>query len=466
MTLNIPHKDRPCVVIVGGGCAGLRLAIALAGTEYQVVLIDRNNHHQLSPLLPAVVSGRLDVDEASLSIRELLRPFGSDIQFRMAEVQRVRPAEKRIETSAGILGYDFLVIATGTKPRCIPMQKSANLIPAGRLNDTLAIRYRIVRNFEQALLTRNRAERQSYLSFVVVGGDETGAALAATLARTVHRLTKEEYPDSFGEDVCVYLIESGPRLVRQFSETGSERLYRELANLGVKIMCRTTAVACKGCRLIFQDGSYLSSRCIIWSADRRGEIPEGFEGNAITESGRLTVDPFLRVAGYDRIFAIGEVAQIRTPETDAPRRTAPHEGIGQARTLAATLRARLKHDAPVSYRIRTQPIVVPLGDAEAITEQKSHTVCGFAAWRSWLADTLRIAPPGKRLRTLRLALKSALGSPKYTRPIPREEFCSDRPKHAANAVSGARIKKSRRKTAETQPILCTFVHRTYPKHVQ
>ncbi|MEE9578660.1 MAG: FAD-dependent oxidoreductase, partial [Gemmatimonadota bacterium] len=44
-------REKPRVVIVGGGFGGLEAARALAKADAEVVLFDRHNHHLFQPLL-------------------------------------------------------------------------------------------------------------------------------------------------------------------------------------------------------------------------------------------------------------------------------------------------------------------------------------------------------------------------------------------------------------------------------
>ncbi|NJO68739.1 MAG: FAD-dependent oxidoreductase [Bacteroidetes bacterium] len=44
--LNIPTIDKKRIVIIGGGFGGLKLATDLRNSNYQVVLLDKNNYHQ------------------------------------------------------------------------------------------------------------------------------------------------------------------------------------------------------------------------------------------------------------------------------------------------------------------------------------------------------------------------------------------------------------------------------------
>jgi NADH dehydrogenase FAD-containing subunit len=63
----------PRVVIVGGGFGGLAAAKALRGTNAQVILIDRQNHHLFQPLLYQVATSVLTPGQIASPIRQILR---------------------------------------------------------------------------------------------------------------------------------------------------------------------------------------------------------------------------------------------------------------------------------------------------------------------------------------------------------------------------------------------------------
>src|SRR5579863_9372599 len=64
---------RPRVVIIGGGFGGLAAAQALAHSDAQVTVIDRNNHHLFQPLLYQVATADLSPADISAPIRSILR---------------------------------------------------------------------------------------------------------------------------------------------------------------------------------------------------------------------------------------------------------------------------------------------------------------------------------------------------------------------------------------------------------
>jgi NADH dehydrogenase FAD-containing subunit len=66
-------ESDPCVVIVGGGFAGLAAARALKKAAVRIILIDRTNHHLFQPLLYQVATAVLAPGQISSPIREILR---------------------------------------------------------------------------------------------------------------------------------------------------------------------------------------------------------------------------------------------------------------------------------------------------------------------------------------------------------------------------------------------------------
>src|SRR5439155_9617723 len=65
--------QRPHVVIVGGGFAGLRAARALRRAPVDVTLLDRRNHHVFQPLLYQVATAGLSAPEIAAPLRSILR---------------------------------------------------------------------------------------------------------------------------------------------------------------------------------------------------------------------------------------------------------------------------------------------------------------------------------------------------------------------------------------------------------
>lgn len=113
MGFNIAKTNKKRVVIIGGGFGGVKLANKLKGSNFQVVLIDKNNFHQFPPLLYQVASSGLEPGSIIFPFRKIFQKQ-KDFYFRMAEVKAIIAERNLIETSIGELTYDYLVIASGT----------------------------------------------------------------------------------------------------------------------------------------------------------------------------------------------------------------------------------------------------------------------------------------------------------------------------------------------------------------
>ena len=105
-------QQRPKVVIVGAGFGGLEAAKALSRVAVDVTVIDRQNHHCFQPLLYQVATAALSPAEIAWPIRHMLRQQRNATVF-MAEVEAVDLAARFVQTGAGPVSYDYLVLATG-----------------------------------------------------------------------------------------------------------------------------------------------------------------------------------------------------------------------------------------------------------------------------------------------------------------------------------------------------------------
>src|SRR5258708_25818657 len=106
-------QQRPRVVIVGGGFAGLGAAAGLRGTDVDVTLIDQHNHHVFTPLIYQVATAMLEPSEIAHPIRTFLRGH-EHADFRLGRVSEVDRARREVRTEHGTIPYDYLIIAAGS----------------------------------------------------------------------------------------------------------------------------------------------------------------------------------------------------------------------------------------------------------------------------------------------------------------------------------------------------------------
>ncbi len=73
MSFNIAKTSQKRIVIVGGGFGGLKLAQELHRSDFQIILIDKNNYHQFPPLIYQVASSGLEPSSISFPASETIQ---------------------------------------------------------------------------------------------------------------------------------------------------------------------------------------------------------------------------------------------------------------------------------------------------------------------------------------------------------------------------------------------------------
>src|ERR1700680_3365297 len=103
----------PKLIIVGGGFAGLTLAKSLKKASFDILLVNKTNHHLFQPLLYQVATAALSPGEIAIPIREILRKQENTTVI-MGDVVSINKEHKRIVLANGDeIEYDYLVLAVG-----------------------------------------------------------------------------------------------------------------------------------------------------------------------------------------------------------------------------------------------------------------------------------------------------------------------------------------------------------------
>lgn len=233
--LNVPKIDLPRVVILGGGFAGLKLARNIDTSQYQVVIIDKNNYHTFQPLMYQVATAGLEPDSIAYPLRKILKKK-KRTHIRMAEINSVDTDAQQVDTSIGKISYDYLVIATGAKTNYFGnknIEKYA--LPMKSLSESLDLRSYILQQFELALNEPDQAVKDSMMNFVIVGGGPTGVELAGALSELKHHVLPKDFPDLDLRRMQIHVIEAGPKLLGVMSENATKNAHKYLKDLDVNI---------------------------------------------------------------------------------------------------------------------------------------------------------------------------------------------------------------------------------------
>lgn len=308
------------VVVVGAGMAGVQTAVALreAGFTGPVTLIGAEPHqpYDRPPLSKAVLLGKAEGSAFDVDFEAL------EVELRLGvEVTGVRPAAHELDTAAGPVPYDVLVLATGAEPITLPGTEGVpgvhllrTLDDAARLRPVLAEQHRIV----------------------VVGAGWIGAEFA-TAAREA--------------GCAVTVLEAADRpLAGALPAQVAAPMAEWYADYGVELVTGARVAAIEEGSVALADGRHIPAGAVVVGVGARPATGI-LAGSGITlgADGAVEADRYLRTSVPD-VYAVGDCASF--PSGRYGERLLVHHwdnALQGPRTVAANVMADARGAEPEVY---------------------------------------------------------------------------------------------------------------------
>ncbi|GAB2558756.1 NAD(P)/FAD-dependent oxidoreductase [Spirosoma aerophilum] len=385
MNPNIPQTDRKRIVIVGAGFGGLKLARYLSRRkEFQVVLLNKHNYHEFQPLYYQVATAGLEANSILFPLRAV---FGDckNVHIRVTNVTGVRPADKVVDTDLGPVPYDYLVMATGADTNFFNQQNIIEkALPMKSVAEAIALRNRMLQNFEDALSVETLDEREGLMDVVVVGGGPTGVELCGTLAEMRKTVLPSDYPELDFKMMDIFLIESGGELLGPMSVESQAHSLAYLQKLGVQVRLNTRVKDFDGRVVTMNDGTTLRTNNLIWAAGVKANPLAGLPPEVIGRGGRILVNRFSQVQGFTDVFAIGDVALMTEEKWPNGHPQIAQPAIQQGRHLAKNMIRWANKQEPQEFIYKDLGTMATIGRGLAVVDLPFFKFQGFFAWITWL----------------------------------------------------------------------------------
>ncbi|GFD72689.1 NADH dehydrogenase [Tenacibaculum sp. KUL113] len=379
----LPDTNWPRVVIVGGGFAGLALVEKLKNKKVQVVLFDKNNFNQFQPLLYQVATSALEPDSIVFPFRKQFNGY-KNVVFRLAEVEEIQSSLNVVKTNKGSIHYDYLVLATGTTTNFFGMDSvEENSLGMKDIRDSLNIRHMMLQNLEQAAITCDDEERNALTNFVIVGGGPAGVEMAGALAEFCKYILPKDYPEYSSSIMNIYLIEAGEKLLGTMSDKASSKTLKYLMDLNVKVLLNEAVTNYDGNNVSTKNGKSILAKNLIWTAGVKGQFPKGIDSKHVVRGNRLKTDSFLKVEGYENIFAIGDVAAVITNKTLKGHPQVAQTAIQQGKYLGTALLKIIKVENVKPFEYKDKGSMATVGKRKAVADLDKFKFGGYLAWLLW-----------------------------------------------------------------------------------
>ena len=373
---------RQTVVIVGAGFGGLRAARELRRAPVDVILVDRHNYHLFQPLLYQVATAGLEPEEIAKPVRAILRGQ-RNLDFRLLDVAGVDFAARRVLTSDGPIGYDYLILAIGARTNFFGLADiERHGFDLKDLAGAVRLRNQVLECFERGMLESDAERRRALLTFVVVGGGPTGVEMAGALSELVRLVLVKDYPRLNLKDVRVLLLEAGDRLLAGMPAQLSEAAARTLWRKHVEVRHGVTVAEFDGARVRMKSGEVIPSYTLIWAAGVQAAGLAERLGIPTARLGRVPVLPTLQLSAHPEVFVIGDAAYLEADNAPLPMMAPPAMQMGQ---IAAENIVRLMAGMPCeAFRYRNPGALATIGRNAAVAYIHGIPFKGFPAWVVWL----------------------------------------------------------------------------------
>jgi NADH:ubiquinone reductase (H+-translocating) len=371
------------IIVIGGGFAGLQFIKNLKQGLFDILLIDRLNHHQFQPLFYQVATSQIEPSSISFPLRKIFQKR-KDITIRLAEVLSVDPEKNTINTTAGILSFDYLVIATGAKTNFFGNEAiMKNALSLKTTYEAIKIRNVILENFENILNLGDKAD-ESLFNIVIVGGGPTGVELSGAFAEIKRDILPKDFPGIDNSRLQIILLEGGPHTLGTMSDKAKRTSEKYLKKLGVILKTGVIVQDYDRDKLILSNGEVLKSKNVIWAAGITGNLIKGLSPEVITVSRRLEVDRMNKVNGYENIYAIGDIAYMETPGYPKGHPQVANVAINQGRNLAKNFKIIQKGGKQTEYEYKDLGSMATVGRNKAVVDLPFIRFSGYFAWYVWM----------------------------------------------------------------------------------
>ncbi len=376
------ERRKKKVVLVGGGFAGLHVAKILNRSDFDVLLIDKQNHHQFQPLYYQVASARLEPSNISFPFRKIFQK-SKNIQIRLGEVTKIVASSNTIITTCGNFGYDYLIIATGCKTNFFGNKEiEKHALSMKTTEEAIEIRNNILLGFEK-FISSTDGEREALLNIVLVGAGPTGVELAGAFSEMKIYILPRDYPHTDFSKLKVTLLEGSKHTLNSMSDEAKKASRQYLEELGVTVKTETFVTNYDGKVATLNTGETIPTANLIWAAGVSGNIIEGIDPQHIIRN-RYKVNRYNKIEGAENIYAIGDIAYMETPKYPTGHPQLANVAINQGKNLAHNLLRLLKNKEQKEYEYKDLGSMATIGKHKAVVDLSFLKFHGYIAWFFWM----------------------------------------------------------------------------------
>ena len=354
------------LVLVGGGHSHLFVLRQFGMNPVpgvRLTLVTRDLHTPYSGMLPGLLAGHYDFDEAHVDLAPLANFAGARLIH--AEVGGIDPVQRRIELPGRPpLDYDLLSLNIGSRPRYRASAAGAEREIAVKPVDAFLRSWRRVE--------RRLREEDATLRLAIVGGGAGGVELALSLEHRARQM-----PQRRGRlQVC--LLTDRDRLLPSHNARVQHWFAEILPQRSIEVYYGHAVDGFDGEHLHGDFAEPVAADFVLWVTQAGAADWLRTSGLALDDAGFVAVDPCLQSLSHPEVFAAGDIAAVAAH----PRPKSGVFAVRQGLPLADNLRRRLRGQAPRPFEPQVDFLsLVSTGDRYAVASRGRWALRGRWCWR-------------------------------------------------------------------------------------
>jgi NADH dehydrogenase len=357
------------IVILGAGYAGIFLSTNLSSkldkNSNEIILIDRNNYHQLMQEIHLVASGYRTAEQLKIPISSLIQ--GKDIKFVQDSIEKIVPDQNTIILNSSNIKYDELIVCLGSSTKYFNIPGAdTHTLPIISIYDASIIHEHILRIIEEA------AENKKH-NIVIVGAGATGISLGSALAESINASPNKN-------NIKINIIEATSTILPGWDIRVKNKTEEILKDKGIRIFHNSLVERVEEHTLFLKDGLEINSSLIIWTAGVRGYNIDIEPPVDKTNDGRIIVNEYCQTSKYKNLYSIGDLAAMKNSKGTLYPPLA-QIAVRQARYLADNIAEfYIKGNHPkekFDYEIKAQ--IISVGSDEYVGLLNNYLVSGDLA---------------------------------------------------------------------------------------
>jgi selenide,water dikinase len=352
------------LVLVGGGHSHVHVLKSFGMKPMpgvRVTLIGRDIETPYSGMIPGFVAGAYSFDECHIDLARLAAWTGT----RLIQAEAVgldRTNRQVLLKDRPPVSYDLVSLDVGAAPSLDAISGAAEHATPVKPIAELGRRW-------LAFVDRMKGRRDP-LRIAVIGGGAGGVELALAIDHRLHAIAPEAKID-------VALITRGEILA--CSAVSARRSLRAvLARRGIRLIENTSTTAIERDAVRLETGEWLEADDVFVVTEASASDWFAGTGLPLDDRGFFAVEPTLRSTGDDRVFSVGDCANVLAH----PRPKAGVFAVRQGPPLAGNLRRALLGQELRPFTPQSRYLsIIGTGDDRAVATRGAWSIEGVWVWR-------------------------------------------------------------------------------------